>query len=302
MNYRHAYHAGNFSDVFKHLVILSLIECLQKKQTPICCFETHAGRGLYDLQSIEADKTKEYQNGIGKILELQNAPLFVKKYLNWVKSFFVPSSKSRVGCAKRSTAYHFKRTVRFEDSAAPCNLKKIPFIEQKNTVYFLGTPLLALAHLRSSDRLILAELHPEEYQALKRLFQKHKQVAVHHINGYQALRAFLPPKEKRGLVLIDPPYEVPNEITLLKQGLEIALKKWPGAIYAIWYPITERAYTQRLKNTLANLPVQNQLNFELMVSPHLPLKLNGCGMWIINPPWQFEKIISTWFCWLKKAL
>lgn len=262
VNYRHAYHAGNFSDVFKHLVLLSLIESLQKKQTPFCYLETHAGHGLYDLTSREADKTKEYQNGIGKILDEKNLPPFVARYLNWVKSLNNPNA----------------------------------------ITVFPGTALLAQAHLRPNDRLILSELHPEEYQMLKKLFQNHKQIALHAMDGYLALKAFLPPKEKRGIVLIDPPYESLNEIELLKQGLVGTLKKWPSGIYAIWYPIKDKPYKQQIKNVFDLLAVKNVLNLELMVSPSLPLSFRGCGMWIINPPWQFYRRISSWFRWIKKVL
>lgn len=271
MNYRHSYHAGNFSDVLKHLVVLALIESLHKKSSPLCYLETHAGRGLYDLQAQEAQKTKEYQNGIEKMAGQTSAPVFIQKYLNWIRSLNTSSVQTP------------------------------PSLTQGICRYFPGTALLAQEHLREKDRLVLAELHPEEHQALKKLFRHKQQAGVHHMDGYQALKAFLPPKEKRGIVLIDPPYEAPNELEMLTNGLKMALQKWPQGCYVVWYPIKDPGYTQRLHHAFSSLPVEKSMELELLVFPGLPLRLNGCGIRILNPPWQFENEISPWALWLRKV-
>lgn len=251
MNYKHAFHAGNFSDVFKHLVLLTLLKNLMQKQTPLYYLETHAGRGFYDLSGFEAMRTQEYQTGIARLTTLQNPPRLIQQYCTWVKTF---------------------------------------------KPYYPGSCLLMEQMLRPKDRLVLSELHPEEHAVLKTLFRKNRQVSVHKIDGYTALKAFLPPPEKRGIVFIDPPYENPEESLCIKKALAIALKKWPQGIYAIWYPI-------KTKKQVFELPHKNTLDLQLFVRPKIISGyLNGCGILIINPPWRFKEQVHAWLPWLQEKL
>ncbi len=254
MNYRHAYHAGNFADVFKHVTLVALLQSFFHKETPICYFDTHAGAGNYDLSSNAAQKNKEFELGIGKIFSEKNPPELIKQYLSAIK-----------------------------------NPKTYP-----------GSPLIAKHFLRPEDRMVLTELHPEEYQYLKKLFANQAQVEVHHQNGYQALKAFLPPKEKRGLVLIDPPYEKNDEYPELTKGLSEALKRWETGVYAIWYPIKKANQPHPLRELKTNRPI---LTAELAIYPlDVPLELNACGMTIINPPWKLAETLETVVPWLYERL
>src|SRR5579862_8443797 len=206
MNYRHAYHAGCFSDVVKHVALLGLIASLLRKDTPFCYIDTHAGRGYYDLFSEFASKTKEYLGGIEKIIEHANPPPLVKAYLNCIHQLNNELSQSQYA------SLH----------------------------YYPGSPMIVRHFLRPHDRVIACELQSEEYQALRTLCAGDKQMTAHHMDGFVSLKSLLPPQERRGLVLIDPPYENPDEFTRIVQSLPLAIKKWETGIYAIWYPIKEK--------------------------------------------------------------
>ena len=223
--------------------------------------ETHAGAGIYDLNSEAAKKSGEYKNGIEKIISEKNPPDLVNEYLNIIK--------------KLNTDHESR--------------------------FYPGSPAIANYLLRPQDRMILSELHPEEYQSLKKLFRNKKQVAVHHHDGYQNLNAFLPPEERRGLVLIDPPYEIENELFMLPALLAKTLKKWETGTYAIWYPIKNRAPIDVFYRELKNHIQRPFLIKELCIYPDdVATRLNGSGMMIINPPWQFEAEVDTLIPWLKK--
>jgi 23S rRNA (adenine2030-N6)-methyltransferase len=198
MNYKHIFHAGGFADVFKHCVEIALIEMFFNKATPIAIFDLHAGKGLYDLSSVNANKTREYHSGISKIYQAKNIPLVVEKYLNIIRHYNSSTEDLR---------------------------------------FYPGSPAIAERLLRPNDRLILVDLNQTEYAALKNLFHKNQQVNIHQQDAYQALMALTPPKEKRGLVMIDPPYEQQDEVQHLTTAMKNALKKWSNGVYAIWYPI-----------------------------------------------------------------
>ncbi|HSW70657.1 MAG TPA: 23S rRNA (adenine(2030)-N(6))-methyltransferase RlmJ, partial [Gammaproteobacteria bacterium] len=213
MNYNHHYHAGNFADVFKHLVLVSLLSSLRNKETPFCVLDTHAGSGEYDLQSEAAKKTQEAEEGILKVLCQKNPPLLVKQYLDCLQ------------------------------------------IKKAQLRYYPGSPLIIRSFLRPQDRLIATELHPQAYRELKNTLGADRQATAHAMDGYQALKAYLPPKERRGCVLIDPPYEDPQEFEQLITALPLALKRWETGIYAIWYPIKDRppidSFHRRLKEKIS---------------------------------------------------
>ncbi|RUW96788.1 23S rRNA (adenine(2030)-N(6))-methyltransferase RlmJ, partial [Mesorhizobium sp. M2A.F.Ca.ET.037.01.1.1] len=216
MNYRHAYHAGNFADVVKHAVLARLVEYLKQKDKAFRVIDTHAGIGRYDLASVEAGKTGEWQGGIGRLTEATLEPqaaALLQPYLEAVRA-----------------------------QNPDGGLKHYP-----------GSPLIVRHLLRSQDRLTAIELHPKDAVRLKLVFAGDFQARVIELDGWLALGAQLPPKEKRGLVLIDPPFEEEGEFSRLVDGLRKAHRRWPGGIYALWYPIKDRravtAFRGALKET-----------------------------------------------------
>ncbi|QAU23139.1 23S rRNA (adenine(2030)-N(6))-methyltransferase RlmJ [Dyella sp. M7H15-1] len=261
MNYRHAYHAGNFADVLKHSVLFALIQALQAKETPFALIDTHAGSGCYALDNEEADKTGEYRDGIARLLfpdlrhgdtPQQTLPPLLRHWLDAI--LVLPGNEH--------------------------GLKLYP-----------GSPLQAARAMRDIDSAYLCELHPEETRLLRELFHHDHRVHVHNRNGYEALKALLPPKEKRGLVLIDPPYEAQEtEYRLIEAALKAALQRWPTGIYAIWYPIKLRSQVQPFLRGLQHCGARRVLRAELLVhSDDSPLRLNGSGMVILNAPWNLDQ-------------
>ena len=269
MNYRHAFHAGNHADVLKHLVLLALMDSLKKKDTPFFVLDTHAGRGRYLLAATESRKTGEADAGIVKLMGEAKMPDVVERYLRAVEA------NNPVGAL----------------------------------IAYPGSPLLVAQALREQDRLAACELQPEEAAALKELFAHDARVAVHARDGYGAIKAMLPPKLgnkkfARGLVLIDPPYEVQdNEYPQIISSVREAMERWPQATYAIWYPIKLRRSLQPFFRKAAALPGKSVMLAELQVrADDSPLRLNGSGMLIVNPPWKFDQQLAPALPVLKKAL
>lgn len=254
MNYRHAFHAGNFADVLKHAVLIGLIDALKAKPSPFCYIDTHAGRGRYDLSGDEAQRTGEFHDGVGRLSGAAMLPPLLERY------------------------------VAMTAASASDTLTEYP-----------GSPLLAQRLLRDGDRAVLCELQPDEASALKQLLRDDPRCAVHQRDGYAALKAFLPPKERRGVVLIDPPFEAQDgEFRIIEKALNEAIQRWPTGIYAIWYPIKQRSAVQPFHRWLSQSGLNNVLVAELMIHPdHSPLRLNGCGMAIINAPWQFDRLLEN---------
>lgn len=276
MNYRHIYHAGNFADVFKHSILTLLIQSLLRKEKPFCYLDTHAGIGVYDLQSIEAQKTKEYESGIELLLKCKNHPSELDAYLDVVK-------KLNLHCHTRT------------ETGAKSSVGTIRL--------YPGSPYIVRNLVRPCDNLILLELHKEDVVVLKQQFFNDKQVAVHHYDGYQGLKAFLPPKERRGLVLIDPPFENKDEFDRIIFSLKIGLSRWSTGIYAIWYPIKDPLAISKFKRDLKALNIQNILINEMVVCEENDLSdlFIGCGMVIINSPWQIDIQINTVVAWLQSV-
>ena len=263
MNYRHAYHAGNAADVLKHAVVALVIEHLKAKPAPFAVIDVHAGRGDYDLDGIEARKTEESLDGI--------AALFGKPAPH---PAFAP----------------------YLDAVAAVNpdgaLRRYP-----------GSPRLARLLMRPQDRLVCAELHPDEHLALKAAFAGDSQVAVHRQDAYAGLKAFLPPKEKRALALIDPPFEQPDEFERMADGLAQAYSRCPNAIYLLWRPIKERPAIWRYQEALAATGIPRILTVELTVHDEdTHLRLNGSGLEIVNPPWRLDESLSEALPLLRAAL
>lgn len=265
MNYRHAYHAGNFADVFKHVALIRLLDHLRRKDKPFCYVDTHAGRGCYDLTGDAARRTGEAAAGIVRLCEADDLPAALSAYVAYVGSL--------------------------QAGGAEAPIRRYP-----------GSPLIARDWMRPQDRAVLSELHPEEVAALRALFRDDARVAVHAMDGYQALKAFLPPTPRRGLVLVDPAFESLNEFQAMAQALKTAHHRWPQGIYALWYPITQRAPVHPFYRALEKSGVRNILRAELRVAGDTDAGMNGCGLVIVNPPWQFDRELTEWLPELARRL
>ena len=254
MNYRHAFHAGNHADVLKHVVLLGVLEALERKQAPFFALDTHAGRGQYLLQGEQSDRTGEARGGIFRLFVLRGLPPLVQHYLRRVQA------DNPVGAL----------------------------------VNYPGSPLLAAQAMRAQDRLVACELQPDEARALGHLFERDGRVQVLARDGYGAVKALLPPKERRGVVLIDPPYEAQDdEFPRILESLRDGLERWPTGIFAVWYPIKRRRSVLPFLRKAAALPVKSSLVAEVMVRPDdSPLRLNGSGMLVLNPPWKLDLALA----------
>ena len=264
MNYRHAFHAGNFADVFKHVLLIGLLDALKGKPAPFCYVDSHAGRGVYELGSGEAERTGEYRQGVLRLLDQPDLPPALVAYAAVVRQFG-------------------------EEAGA---LRRYP-----------GSPLIAAARLREQDRAIVCELQDGEAAALKETVRGDRRFAVHRRDGYEALKALLPPEQKRGLALIDPPFEAQGaEFAMIEVALQYALGRWSNATYAVWYPIKQPEAIAPFHRWLAR-HTGDAIAAELLLHPtNSPLRLNGCGLAIINPPWQFEGWIGDWLPALQMLL
>lgn len=268
MNYRHHYHAGNFADVVKHLALVDILRKLKEKEKPFCVIDTHAGIGLYDLEGDPSQKTGEYLEGIAKLAALEKVPEGMGTYLNIVKSFNAP----RPGGGDALYRYP-------------------------------GSPEMIRSLLREKDRLFLSELHPEDFKKLKARFVRDHRVHAYAQDGYTSLKAFLPPLERRGLVLIDPPFEKKDEWAMLKAGLKDALKRFQNGTYLVWFPIKAAKTVRAFYHSLLDLAVEEILLIEyLLRPPKEDSLLNGCGLIVLNPPWQFEEKMEKYLTFLQKVL
>ena len=257
MNYHHAFHAGNFADVFKHAILIGLIEALKAKSTPFCYVDTHAGAGKYDLRDKPSQKTGEFADGVQRLLIADSLAPTLRPYFDLLRA-------ANAGDANG-------------------HLHVYP-----------GSPLIAAMLMRASDRAVLCETQEDEHALLKSLFARDARVGVHQRDGYAALAGLTPPKEKRGLVLIDPPFEAQREeFRAIEAAIKGAYARWPTGTYAIWYPIKLRPHLLPFYRWFERHGVRKTLMAELMLHPDdSPLRLNGCGMLIVNPPWQFDKQLA----------
>jgi 23S rRNA (adenine2030-N6)-methyltransferase len=257
MNYRHAFHAGGFADVVKHAVLALLIARLKQKDTAFRVIDTHAGVGLYDLTGGEARRSGEWRDGIGRLWQRDLDPglaALLSPWLDAVKAANAPGD----------------------------TLRRYP-----------GSPWIARHLLRRQDRLTAVELHPDDARALTALFAGDVQVRTIALDGWMALGAFLPPKERRGLVLVDPPYEEPDEFARLLDSFVSAHKRWPTGIYCLWYPVKDLAAVDRLRVRLAQSGIRRLVRAELTVRERgADGTFNGTGLVICNPPWQFTQALS----------
>ncbi len=245
MNYRHAFHAGNFADCMKHALLAWLVRALQRKPTPFAVLDTHAGIGRYDLAAPDAERTGEWRAGVGRLLDIQDGPL--ADYVALVRAAGAPAS-------------------------------------------YPGSPALVRALLRPSDRLACSELHSEDHAALRALFRGDPQVAVHHRDGWAALKALTPFPEKRGLVLVDPPFEKEGEFDRLAAGIALVAHRFRAGVQACWYPVKHRAPVRAFHAALKASGVRDLVAAEIWLrEPTDPQRLNGCGLLVANPPYRFEQ-------------
>lgn len=249
MNYRHAFHAGNFADVFKHALLALLIAHLKGKDKPFFVLDTHAGPGLYNLSDERALRTGEWREGIARVLARANTPPALQPYLAAVRSF------------------NDKDSMR----------------------WYPGSPRLIRKLLRPQDRLAAVEMHPEDARLLTDEFAGDPAVRVHAMDGYTALRSLLPPPERRGLVLVDPPFEAASEFAQLANGLKEAHRRWATGIYMLWYPVKNQEAVAGFHRDVTALGIPRTMVVELRLQTAVPDKLIGCGIVLVNPPWRFEE-------------
>ena len=244
MNYRHAFHAGNFADCVKHALLVALLDALRAKPKPFAVLDTHAGIGAYDLSAPEPQRTGEWRDGIARAMDSDDPAL--ARWLGLVRQAGWPAS-------------------------------------------YPGSPALIRAMLRPGDRLALCELHPDDHATLKARFRGDPQVAVHRRDAYESLTALTPFPERRGLVLIDPPFEQEGEFDRLAQGIAALRHRFRAGIIAAWYPVKHRTPVRAFHTALRDADVPDCIACELTLrEPTDPTRLNGCGLLVANPPFGFE--------------
>jgi len=271
MNYRHAFHAGNFADVVKHIVLTRILTYLQEKPAAFRVIDTHAGAGLYDLEGDEARRGGEWLTGIARILQARfsegTLPL-IKPYLDIVRAY------------------------------NPTNVLKA----------YPGSPLIARAMLRPQDRLTACELEPSARRHLIEQLRRDTQARVVDLDGWTALPAFVPPNERRGLVLIDPPFEAKDEFERLASGFAAGFKKWPSGSYLLWYPAKSRRAADELAHAVAQAaasvrPAGKCLQLEFSVAPQArDSALTSSGLLLVNPPWTLHGELKAILPELEKPL
>lgn len=277
LSYRHAFHAGNHADVLKHFITIQLINYMGQKDAPYMYIDTHAGAGMYALDTGYAAKNAEYETGIAKLWERKDLPKELSEYVALVKSLN-PSGKLR---------------------------------------YYPGSPFCAEPFMRLDDRLRLFELHPSDVKILQENVRKRemhqaeqgqrargKRYMIIAGDGFEGLKSLLPPQQRRALVLIDPPYEDKRDYKRVKDTLADALQRFPGGTYAVWYPVLQRQESREFARKLSLLPADNWLHVTLSVSQAMPdgFGLHSSGMYIINPPWILEAMLKEVMPYLVKTL
>jgi len=265
LSYRHAFHAGNHADVLKHLVLVQLNRYLGQKDKPFWVIDTHAGAGLYALDTGYATQLKEFESGIGKLWARKDLPAPVAEYVELVRAIN-PDGKLR---------------------------------------FYPGSPWLAFKTMRPQDSLRLFELHSSDSRILQDNFSDHaRRVTISSANGFDALKALLPPPPRRALVLIDPSYEMREDYQLVITALKDGLTRFANGTYAIWYPQLAKVEARQLPEKLKRLPVKSWLNVSLSV--HAPTSdgfgMHGSGMFIVNPPWTLHKTLAEIMPWLVQVL
>ncbi|WP_425418787.1 23S rRNA (adenine(2030)-N(6))-methyltransferase RlmJ [Oricola indica] len=268
MNYRHIFHAGNFADVFKHIVLTRVIAYMQRKEAAFRVLDTHAGLGLYDLSSDQAQKTGEWKTGIGKVLDAaDNAPADVR------------------------------------DLLAPYLDAVGSFNPEGGLTQYPGSPMIARAMFRNQDRLTALELHPEDFEVLHSHFEGDFQARVTKLDGWLGIKSHLPPKERRGIVLVDPPFEVYHEFFNILTALKDGHKRFATGTFLLWYPVKHRKGISEFRDELRALKIPRILDTSLEVrSSGADVRFDGSGMIVVNPPYALESELRTILPWLASVL
>jgi 23S rRNA (adenine2030-N6)-methyltransferase len=269
LNYRHAYHAGNFADVLKHALLVRLLRAFQRKEKGFLFVDTHAGRGRYDLlaasEGASRARAPEWPGGIGRLWERTDAPPEVADYVELVRGF--DRGRGNLAPAPR---------------------------------FYPGSPRLARLVCRPQDRLDLWEKQPAECAALRDEFHGERRVSVHEADGYGAMRASLPPAERRALVLVDPPFESQGEWADVVAALGEGTRRFPGGTYVVWYPLTGRARPEGFGDQLRSVGAAC-FCAELVVDPSAP-GMSGCGVAVVNPPWRFDGEAKSILTYLSEVI
>lgn len=254
LSYQHGYHAGNFADVIKHIVLTHLLNYLTRKDKPLFYLETHSGKGLYDLKNKQAEKTQEYKQGIQRI---------------WPDRHTLPSV--------------------FQDYFQSLN--------QLNSThslrYYPGSPFFVINTLRMQDRMYFCELHPREFEALSQLQRMNKKVHFSNTDGIEAMKALLPPPEKRGLIFIDPSFEIKEEYKEIPLSIKHAYSRFATGVFCLWYPLVDKKLTDRLNRGMKGINAKNALRIEFNLTTTPMAGMSGCGLWIINPPFTLAEEVHT---------
>ncbi|MGZ5030241.1 MAG: 23S rRNA (adenine(2030)-N(6))-methyltransferase RlmJ [Methylobacter sp.] len=263
LSYRHSFHAGNFADVLKHVILIHSLDYLRKKDKPFCCIDTHAGPGKYELDSDYALKNREFDNGITKLWQRNDLPDCVARYVSLIKGFNGPDKLTR----------------------------------------YPGSPLIAKQLLRDKDRLCLFELHNTEIKSLSAVAAKDKRINVFHADGLKASLKLLPPFERRGLVLLDPSYEIKSDYRQVVETLIAMHKRFATGTYALWYPVVDRKRNQELERTIKASGIKNVQLFELGIRADSDEHgMTASGMIVINPPWTLATDMKQVLPWLADIL
>ena len=262
LSYRHLFHAGSFADVFKHVLLTRLLLSLNEKDKPYFYLDTHAGIGLYDLSHPWAQKGREFESGIKRLWDRTDIPAAMKPYMDIVRA--------------ENTDGHLR--------------------------YYPGSPRIARKLIRPIDRIALTELNKTDCAALHKLFARDRRVNVQLMDGYQSLKAHLPPKERRGMVLIDSAFDVSREFARLATALREAHTRWATGTYAIWYPLMGAGVIRGFEKQIEAAGIKKVLQFELSILPEDASTMPGSGMVIVNPPWKFDTEMRTLLRWLWSAL
>ena len=262
VNYRHAYHAGNFGDVLKHVALICVLQRMQKKETPLALIDTHAGIGLYNLQADEAAKTSEFRLGVQRVITAKSPPAELSPYIDLIAKF---------------------NSVR----------------ESGDMTHYPGSPEIMRLLRRPSDRLILNELHPKDYETLRRRYGEEPETSIYQMDAYKFLASQLPPLERRGLILIDPAFEEPDEFARLLSAFLQAYRRFATGCYLLWYPIKSELEIKTFHQGLIDCGIKKIMVAEILVRPLSGTdRLCGAGLILVNPPWQLDHDLERILPWL----
>jgi len=263
LSYQHSYHAGNHADVLKHIILGDLIAAMQHKESPMFMLDAFAGRGIYDLSDHEAQKNREFDTGIGAL---------------WpISELSTPEGIQR-----------WKHLIEHENSDG--GFTRLP-----------GSTAMLASMLRPQDRLASCDLHPQEFDALRQGFHNRKNFAFHKRDAYEAMRALLPPKEKRGLVFLDPSFEDKSEYKRIADAVIQVYPHFRAGVYVIWYPLLPAKQEHELFHTLKDSSIRKVLRIEMQGNfPHM--QMQGSGMLIVNPPWNAEATMKASLAWIHQHL